>query len=391
MAQKSGAHESRKERRGIGLFLTGTLCLIIFLLFLLAITPPSALISKEGKEKGFVSLNTEEVFPLEEGAAVSLYPYNADHVLKLSSNLLSYLSFQGKEELSVPINCPNPSICTEGNLILLADEGGFNYYLLNEKGLVLEGKTEAPIRGAALSPSGKMAFLMDELKTKGVLRVLDEKGKHILDWRVRDRLRSGYIIDFAFSRDSRYINVSQVNSDGAHLQSIMTRLDLETAQISLSLTQPGTALFPEVYSHDDGTVYLINATDVVRNQGAEVSRWLNFDKILEVSPAADGLALLAQAEDDDPVELFFFAYNDAGNLHRPESPEGVKTGDNPHALTAGFGKLSVADGDGVYIMKQNNTRDANFFACGSPVVRQRFLSENHLLIICRDSVRIIRV
>lgn len=381
----------RPAGRGMGLLLAGSFCLVIFLLFLLAITPPSALVSQEGKAQGFVSLNTEEVFPLEEGEAKQLYPYNADHLLKVSSSLVSYLSFKGDEELSVPVNCPNPFIVTQGNFILLADEGGFNYYLLNELGLVLEGKTDAPIRAAAVSASGKMAFLMDELHTKGVLRVLSEDGKHILDWRVRDRLRSGYIISMSFTPDSEFINVSQVNTDGAHLQSIMTRLDLKKAEIALSLTQPGSGIYPQLFSRAQQDVYLINAEEVVRNQAAEVKRWLHFSRITEAVQGEQGLALLAKARPDEKTELYYFNYSDAGNLNRPETPIGTAVGSEPHALTAAYGRMAAADGDGVYIMKQNNAREANYFACGSPVIRQRFLSENHLLLICRDSVRVIRV
>ncbi len=391
MQQKRQEKAKKQSRSGIGILLGASFCLVIFLLFLLALTPPSALISREGKEQGFVSLNTEEVFSLEEGEALQIYPYNADHVLKLSNELLSYLSFKGEEEFSVPVNCQNPFLSREGEYILIADEGGFNYYLADAEGLVFEGKTDAPIRGASVSASGKMAFLCDEMHSKGVLRVIGEDGKHILDWRVRDRLRSGYILDMDFTPDSRYIDVTQLNSDGASLQTIMTRLDLDNARISLSLNQPDSGVYPRIYSRDGRTVYLMNANDVLRNYGAEVSRWLHFDKISEACPCADGMALLAADEQNGHLKLFYYAYSEAGNLMYGETAPGSEVGRAPYALTAGFGKIAAADGEGVYIMKENNIYDANYFACGSPVVRQQFLSENHLLLICRDSVSVIRV
>lgn len=390
MAQKRSVNQTL-DKKGLGFLLAGSFCLVLFLLLLVAVSPSSALVSKEAKEQGAVSLNTEQAFKVDAGDARQIYPYNTDHVIKLSGSLVSYLSFQGKEEISVPINCQNPFLTINGQYILVADEDGFNFYLLNAKGLVLRGKTDSPIRGAAVSETGKTAFIMDELRTKGVLRVLDEHGKHILDWRVRDRLRSGYILNMAFSADSKFIDVSQVNTDGAYLQAIMTRLDLVKATISSSLLQPGNGLYPMIYSLPDKEVLLLNSDTVVRNQQAEVQKWLSFTSIREAACGKQGLAVLGRTRDDDPEQLYYCAYNDPGNLTKAEALTGTKVGSSPHALTAGFGKISVAADDGVYIMKENNIRDANFYSAGSRVIRQAFLSENHLLLVCENSVQIIRV
>lgn len=383
--------DSGAELKGLALLLTGTFTLIIFLLFLLAVTPPSALLSGAGKERGLLTLNTEEIFPLEEGEAGNYYPYNSDHLIKVTNNLLSYVSFKGKEESSYEISCRKPQVRINQKYILVADDGGFNYYLFNQAGLVLEGKTDAPIRGMSVSASGKTAFIMDELNTKGVLRVLDENGKHILDWRIRDRLRSGYVISMSFTADSQFIDVSQVNTDGAGLQSMMTRLDLNKAEINLSVVQPGNGIYPLIYSLPDKSVLLVNGKNILKNDGGEVRQWLSFHQIYETAVSDEGIGLIAADYLELEPKFYYFTFKDQGNFGSHEHVLSLDVGREPHAPAMAFGKISVADGEGVYVLKESNIRDANFFAAGSEVLRQQFISENHLLLICRSSVQIIRV
>lgn len=379
------------ERRGLGLIIAAAFALVILLLFLVAAMPRSLFLSAKAEEADFLSLNTEEAFRLEEGVAVQMYPFNSDHLVKVTNELVSYVSFKGSEEQAVQINCPTPLVTINGDYILVSDLGGYRFYLLDGQGLVLQGKTSAPIRSAAVSSSGKTAFIMEELHTKGVLRVLDEKGKHMLDWRVRDRLRSGYVINMAFSQDNTAIDVSLLNTDGASLQSILTRMDLTNATIASSIVQPDPTAYPLLFSAADSRVLMVSSESVVQNRGAGADAWLNFYRIQEVAVDAAGMALLASPQPGEVPSLYFFPFDDSGNANQGSASTGTQLGQGAFALEASYGHIAVASGDGVYILRQNNLSEPNYFACGSPVIRQKFLSESHLLIICRDSVQIIRV
>ncbi len=390
MTESPSPSTKKVENRGFAVLLLLVFMLILGLLFILATLPMSALLSADDAEQEVLSLNTEESFPLAEGEAELMYPFNTDHLIKVTNELVSYVSFRGQVEKAVTINCPTPLVSINEAFILVADLGGYNFYLLDQNGLVLQGKTSAPIQAASVSPHGKTAFVMDEMHTKGVLRVLDERGKHILDWRVRDRLKSGYIIAMDFTADSQMIDVSLLNTDGASVKPYLTRVDLERQALATTVLQDGTNAFPLLYHSGEETI-AVSSERVVKNQDAQAELWLSFQNIQEVAADESGLALLASPQAGEVPSLYYFSYDDIGNSNRGDANTGTVLGAEPYNLTSGFGRISVAVEDSVYILKQNNINEANHYTCGAPIVRQKFLSETHLLIICRNRVQIIRV
>ncbi len=391
--------ENRKEMRnvspprprGLGGLILLVFVLILALLFIVAKAPGTLFVSADDQAAEYLSLTTEEAFTLSDGEAEQLYPFNSDHLVKISNDLVSYISFKGAVENTVAISTMNPLVTINKNYILVADQGAYNFYLLDNNGLVLQGKTSSPIEGAAVSLSGKTAFIMDEIYTKGVLRVLDEEGKHILDWRVRDRLRSGYIISMAFTEDNQKIDVSLLNTDGAALKSYLTRLDLQEQAIVSSLSLYGSTAYPLIYPAGDDLVFTVGSTQVLKNQGAASEPWLTFDIIQETSYDQNGLALLASPVAGQSPSLYYFAASEQGNADRGSAGTGTSFGNNMYGLTSGYGMISVAQGEDVYIAKQANLAEANQYACKGLIVRQFFLSESHLLVITENSVQVIRV
>ncbi len=380
----------KKRKRELFLLVILTFVLIFGLLFLLVTLPNRSLFS-ESLDKQLMAINTDQLFALKEGESQQVYPFSNEYLMRVSNDLVTYITLNGDHEKNQTVQLQRSIIARNEKFFLVADQGAFNFYLFNTKGLLYHGTTDQNIVKIAVSDSGKSAFLMEEVNSKGVLRVLDEEGRHILDWRVRDRLESGYIINMAFTPDNRYMDVSLINTDGSQVKPIYYRLDLKEAKLSKLITLPGDLVYPVILPSTQESTILVGPSQVMRIEDLQVKPWFHLEQIHDVSLAEEGFAVLGKGQLNATTKLYYIPYSDFQTHSIGVLSHGIEVGNAPLDVEAAFGKIAISDGQGIYLLNESNMSDRNYFASPSTIIRMKFINRNMLLLVTEDRVQILHV
>ena len=238
------AKAAMKHRRNVLLVLG-----IILLVFLVALLLWLALTGQDpfgGQEERSVVDSPVDGFLLDKLDADTLTPFADAYLLRLSPNRLSVLNLEGAEEFSFGIRAESPQVTTASDYALVYEQDGYDYYLVQPTGVIYEGRTLDPIIEAQVSNQGQAALILDAPDTRGVLRVMEKDGRHLFDYRLRDRMRSGYLITVNFAESQPYLDLSLLNTDGAIPRPLIHRFDLETAKLTDIYQMDATEVLPVI-------------------------------------------------------------------------------------------------------------------------------------------------
>lgn len=324
-------------------------------------------------------------FRLNGAEAESIYPFGAKTLIRLNSGQISLLNSEGKEQMTMAMDCENPQLVQAYGYALVFDLGGKKFYLLNKQGLIYEGSTNEAIGYANVSKNGHVALVMNQANTRGVLRVLDPEGIHLFDYEIRERKNSGYILSVRFSDDGQYIDASMLNTDGVEPFPIITRIDLMTAKVSEVYLCDTNEALSILALGAQGRLIAAGNRSVYRLVGEQMSLWMNFADIKEVVPSATGICLLAADSVKGEAHLVYQNYNDdLGDLSLGEM-KSVAVGVSPHLLQVAGEYALVADNTVCYKVKLS---DLSFEKkdFGSEIVRLGLEPNGQGTVVCKDRV-----
>ena len=105
----------------------------------------------------------------DAGTDNSNYAKYADGILKYSRDGAAYLDKKGEEQWNQSYQLQNPFIYTNGNALVIGNEGGNDLYVFNEKGLLGEIHTNYPIEDAVVAENGIVGVLLKNGMTPQII------------------------------------------------------------------------------------------------------------------------------------------------------------------------------------------------------------------------------
>ena len=372
-----------------------TLFMSLFILILLALLiflPQNLYLSDNHSKTNQLSLASDTLFNVDSSRARNMNIFADKYILELRNENLNFLSFQGEVESSYPINSDNAKLDFNDNYALVSDLNGFNYYLFSQKGLVYEGRSKEKVIYSTVSNEGYVALILDTFDSKGIVRILDPKGKHLMDYKLRERLRSGYPISLCFNPDSSKVFINIINLDGAHIQTHIHTIDLSNLNISTHLSLVRSLALPKIYSPDKNLVALVNNTSFVLSNLNNVSSKTKFNEIKDLSITQEEVYFLAKVEENDKFSVYSIKYSELlkkDDDNQPEITGPLQVGENPYLIHSGSDYTAVATDNGIYIISNNNVF---FYEMGNiEILKMNFISKNQLLLVCKDGVRLVNI
>lgn len=372
-----------------------TLFMSLFILILLALLiflPQNLYLSDNHSKTNQLSLASDTLFNVDSSRARNMNIFADKYILELRNENLNFLSFQGEVESSYPINSDNAKLDFNDNYALVSDLNGFNYYLFSQKGLVYEGRSKEKVIYSTVSNEGYVALILDTFDSKGMVRILDPKGKHLMDYKLRERLRSGYPISLCFNPDSSKVFINIINLDGAHIQTHIHTIDLSNLNISTHLSLVTSLALPKIYSPDKNLVALVNNTSFVLSNLNNVSSKTKFNEIKDLSITQEEVYFLAKVEENDKFSVYSIKYSELlekDDDNQPEITGPLQVGENPYLIHSGSDYTAVATDNGIYIISNNNVF---FYEMGNiEILKMNFISKNQLLLVCKDGVRLVNI
>ncbi|HHX38246.1 MAG TPA: hypothetical protein GX717_09740 [Clostridiaceae bacterium] len=307
-------------------------------------------------------------FPLTSGEANRLLPFGTNLLIRVGSEQVSVLNVAGGIEYSFHAQIVNPRLLTINNRAFLYDQSGHFYCLLDVNGIVYERQSDSPIEGAVKSPSGKIALILNPLKTRGSVLVISEQGEEMFAWISKKSLASGYIINAAFDVEDRYIDVSLMNTDGAEVRPVIKRFSLETNQLGEELLtlQPNIKHpLPLICYPSEGSLWLSDGYSIYEYdvQSEQMTVLYNFIMIRSMVAYDGGVAVIGMTDSSESQQLFLLHGN------ADDSQTAIDLSDQAITPVAIGDYLAVGDGNRVILVNRGDFKRAKSITLGDLVVR----------------------
>lgn len=141
-----------------------------------------------------------------EGADNNSYRQFANGVLKYSRDGVMYLNKKGEEQWNQPYQIKNPFVVTSKKAAAVADRGGNDIYVLDEKGAKGEIHTNYPIEQIAVAENGIVGVLLKNESSPEIV-CYDATGNILVEHRA-SLSGTGYPVGMSLSPEGTKLQIS---------------------------------------------------------------------------------------------------------------------------------------------------------------------------------------
>jgi len=146
----------------------------------------------------------------------SKYTGYGDMLVKYSEDGVSYLN-RKQAIWNQAFEMKSPIVDTCGDYVVVAEQGGTEIYLFDDKGLVNKTESNFPIVKIEVAKQGVVAMILEDAHTN-YIDLIDKEGKQLVTSKT-DLASNGYPLDFSISEDGTKLAVSYLYASGGVMQS----------------------------------------------------------------------------------------------------------------------------------------------------------------------------
>ena len=146
----------------------------------------------------------------------SKYTSYGDMIVKYSEDGVSYLD-RKQAIWNQAFEMKNPIVDTCGDYVVVAEQGGTEIYLFDDKGLVNKTESNFPIVKVEVAKQGVVAMILEDAHTN-YIDLIDKEGKQLVTSKT-ELASNGYPVDFSLSDDGTKLAVSYLYASGGIMQS----------------------------------------------------------------------------------------------------------------------------------------------------------------------------
>lgn len=383
---------NQQNSRRIILITSAILFLILIgLLFLILFSPKEAYTKDKLNSDENLSLAGDKLMTLSPEEAKVFYPFTDEYSLLVNNDLISYLTYQGESEKTFQVHLTEPIVKVNDNYALISDYNAFNYYLFDKKGLVLEGATDSPIQSASLASNGYFAFILDSQDAKATVRLLDNNGKHIMDYKLRDKKKSGYPLSLSFNPQADKLFINVINTNTSKIKTHIHKIDLESLEINYKLDLVENELLPVTYANANNEICLLNNKNLYYTNLLDNIKKVSFTEIKNYAFSDEIIAVIARDTEAEDLALYYVNLDSKDTDSKVTGP--ISLGKEPYKLAANYNKIAVASDQGVYIVSTNGYgAEPSYYEIGAAnIYKLKFINANELLLVCSDGLRLITI
>ncbi len=173
-----------------------------------------------------------------ENAKVFSY---GDKVAILENGTLSIYSGSTKKLSDIQVSLANPIYATQGNYLLIADEDGSNFYLINNDNLQWQKSVEGKISKITVNKNGAVGIVVTNTTYKSIIIMYDSTGTECF----KTYLGSTLATDITISDNSKYLSFIEINTTGVSIISKVKTISIDKAK-----NEPKDAI---IYTYDFDT------------------------------------------------------------------------------------------------------------------------------------------
>lgn len=201
-------------------------------------------------------------FPIEfDESSVSSITHLDKYLVSLDKNHLVIYNENGEETNSFNHSYATPVMKTAVKRILLFDNGGSSFKVVNRKNEMYEKNVDSRIVIADIADNSNVAIVTEGEKYASILTIYDSNGTEIYTWSSTARILG---VNFDKGGDGCY--VTTFSSKGGSIRSVVRYLKFNSTEEAMK-SEPLDFLVLSVKENDNGDFWVVGDTDFCKLDG----------------------------------------------------------------------------------------------------------------------------
>lgn len=300
--------------------------------------PHDTIVNDGKKKKGNFPISFEE-------SSVSGITHLDNYLVSLDKNHLVIYNENGEETNSYNHNYADPELKTAVKRMLLFDNGGSSFKVVNRKNELYEKSIDGRIVLADIADNSNVAIVTEGDKYASVLTVYDSNGSEIYTWSSTTRILS---VSFAKGGDGCY--VTSFSSKGGSIRSVVRYFKFNSTE-EVMKSEPLDILALEVMENDNGDFWVVGDTAFCKLDGSGnlILSYEYSSSLVDYDLSAECAALAFNGIQRKSTDIVMF-----------NSDSDSKTSDNQIYTDDGCPKRMYIENGKIILLKENNIEAYDF-------------------------------
>lgn len=324
---------------------------------------------------------------LSKEEAQHYYPLSEKLLLRVGQTTSAFVNTEGKEELSVDLGFDQIRLKENQGYFVATEAQSPRYMVFNKKGLLYAGKTNLSILAAAISPTGKLALLLDDVDSQSYVQVFNEDGTENFDMILRDEQSSGYVVDMHFSADDSELYLTKLNLASATPRPLITSYSLKDSNMTEIQAEykPKLSLVAFIESTLNHQILLFASTEVMHIDQGELLSKIQYAN-LYTGGITQNLAYVIATKNEGG--LYYLKTWDVYN----SEPEDLENYDYvfsglPLQIDVHGKYMAVLQGKEILRFDLSRPAQPQSFKLDAQILRMRMNENGSLLLVTEDGIR----
>lgn len=162
---------------------------------------------------------------IEESKNTKVIAYGS-YVALLEENTLTIYNQTGKKVSDITVQVENPKFSTNGDYLLIGDEGNSDLYLIYGESLQWQKEVEGNVSQIYVNKNGAVGVVISGTVYKSIITMYDITGIESF----KTYLSTTLATDVVLSEDGKYLSFIEINTSGAAISSKIKTVSVEKAK-----------------------------------------------------------------------------------------------------------------------------------------------------------------
>lgn len=149
-----------------------------------------------------------------------------DKVAILENGTLTIYNSSARKIADIQLTIANPVYATAGDYLLIADEDGNDFYLINNGNLQWQKNVDGKISKITVNKNGAVGIVVTATTYKSIIIMYDIAGNESF----KTYLASTLATDIIISNNSKYLSFIEINTAGASIESKVKTISVDKAK-----------------------------------------------------------------------------------------------------------------------------------------------------------------
>ena len=172
-----------------------------------------------------IEQDTVATIDLNEEQNGNIYAFNR-YIGILNQAKFTIYGNTGNEETSLDIQISNPIFSSANRFLVIAENKGQKFYLIEDKNVLWEAEVEGNISQIYVNKNGYVGVTITGTVNKTVIEMYNPEGKKMFT----TFLANTRAVDISISNDNKYLAIAEVDTSGTMIQSSIRVLSIEKAE-----------------------------------------------------------------------------------------------------------------------------------------------------------------